>query len=55
MDPLPISIQLIDPNYTPVYAHVYTAPRSVERQFQQSKENVRLVVIKDLILLHHWT
>jgi hypothetical protein len=35
----------MDPNCKPIHAHVYTVPRSVEQQLQQSKEIVRLVDI----------
>jgi hypothetical protein len=45
MDPLPISLQLMDPNCKPIHARAYTVPRSVEQQLQQSKEIVRLVDI----------
>jgi hypothetical protein len=45
MDPIPISLQLMDPNCKSVHARAYTVPRSVEQQLQQSKENVRLVDI----------
>jgi hypothetical protein len=41
----PISLQLIDPICKPIHARVYTVPRSVEQQLQQSKEVVRLVDI----------
>jgi hypothetical protein len=41
MDPIPISLQLMDPNCKPIHARAYTVPRSVE----QSKEIVRLVDI----------
>jgi hypothetical protein len=45
MDPLPISIQLMDPYCKPIHARAYTVPRSVEQQMQQGKEIVRLVDI----------
>jgi hypothetical protein len=45
METVPISLQLMDPNCNPIQAHAYTVPRSVEQQFQQSKEIVRLVEI----------
>jgi hypothetical protein len=45
MDPLPISLQLMDCNCKPIYARAYTVPRSVEQQLQCSKEIVRLVDI----------
>jgi hypothetical protein len=45
MDPLPISLQLMDPNCKPIHARAYTIPRSVEQQLQQSNEIVRLVDI----------
>jgi hypothetical protein len=45
MDPVPISLQLMDPNCTPIHARAYTVPRSMEQQLQQSKEIVRLVDI----------
>jgi hypothetical protein len=45
MDPLPISLQLMDPNCKPVHARAYTVPISVEQKSQQSKEIVRLVDI----------
>jgi hypothetical protein len=35
----------MNPNCKPIHARAYTAPRSVEQQFQQSKEIVRLVDI----------
>jgi hypothetical protein len=35
----------MDPNCKPIHARAYTVPRSVEQQFQQSKEIVRLVDI----------
>jgi hypothetical protein len=41
----PISLQLVDPNCKPIHASAYSVPRSVEQQFQQSKEIVRLVDI----------
>jgi hypothetical protein len=41
----PISLQLMDPNCKRVHARSYTVPRSVEQQFQQSMEIVRLLVI----------
>jgi hypothetical protein len=41
----PISLQLMDPNFKPVHAHVYTVPRSVEPQMKHGKEIVRLVDI----------
>jgi hypothetical protein len=45
MEPIPISLQLMDPNYKPIHARAYTVPRSVEQQLQQSKEIIRLVDI----------
>jgi hypothetical protein len=45
MDPLPISLQLMDPNCKPIHVRAYTVPISVEQQLQQSKEIVRLVDI----------
>jgi hypothetical protein len=45
MNPIPISLQLMDPNCKPIHARAYTVPRSVEQQLQQSKEIVRLVDI----------
>jgi hypothetical protein len=45
MDPIPISLQLMDPNCKPIHARAYTVPRSVEQQLQQSKKIVRLVDI----------
>jgi hypothetical protein len=45
MDPVPISLQLMDPNCKPTHVRLYTVPRSVEQQLQQSKEIVRLVDI----------
>jgi hypothetical protein len=44
----PISLQLMHPNCKPIHARVYTVPRSVEQQLQQSKEIVRL---KDIVVL----
>jgi hypothetical protein len=35
----------MDPNCKPIHVHAYTVPRSVEQQFQHSKEIVRLVDI----------
>jgi hypothetical protein len=43
MDPIPISLQLMDPNCKPIHARAYTVPRSVEQQLR--KEIVRLVDI----------
>jgi hypothetical protein len=45
MEPLSISLQMMDPNCKPIHACVYTIPRSVEQQLQQSKEIVILVDI----------
>jgi hypothetical protein len=45
MEPIPISLQLMDPNCKPIHARAYTVPKSVEQQLQQSKEIVRLVDI----------
>jgi hypothetical protein len=45
MDFMPISLQLMDPNCTPIDPRTNTVPRSVEQQLQQSKEIVRLVDI----------
>jgi hypothetical protein len=45
MEPFTISLQLMDPNCKPIHARAYTVPRSVEQQWQQSKEIVRLVDI----------
>jgi hypothetical protein len=45
MDPLPIILQLMDPNCKPIDAHAYTVPISVEQQLRQNKEIVRLVDI----------
>jgi hypothetical protein len=45
MEPITISLKLMDPNCKPIHARAYTVPRSVEQQFQQSKEIVRLVDI----------
>jgi hypothetical protein len=36
----PIILQLMDPNCKPIHVHGYTVPRSVEQQFQSSKEIV---------------
>jgi hypothetical protein len=41
----PISLQLMDPNCKAIHARAYTVPRSVEQQFQQRMEIVRLVGI----------
>jgi hypothetical protein len=41
----PISLQLMDPNCKPIHVCAYTVPRSMEQQFQHSKEIVRLVDI----------
>jgi hypothetical protein len=48
MIPIPITLQLIEPNCEPIHALAYTVPRSVEQQLQQSKEIVRLVDIEVL-------
>jgi hypothetical protein len=48
MNPIPISLQLMDPNCKPIHARAYTVPRSVEQQLQQSKEIVKLVDIRVL-------
>jgi hypothetical protein len=45
MDPLPIILQLMDPNCKPIDARAYTVPISVEQQLQQNKEIVRLMEI----------
>jgi hypothetical protein len=45
MEPIPISLQLMDPNCKPIHALAYTVPRSVEQQLKQGKEIVRLVDI----------
>jgi hypothetical protein len=45
MEPIPISLQLMDPNCKPIHACAYTVPRSVEQQLNHSKEIVRLVDI----------
>jgi hypothetical protein len=45
METIPISLQLMDPNCTPIHARAYTVPRSVEQQLQQSKEIIMLVDI----------
>jgi hypothetical protein len=45
MKQMPITLQLMDPNYKKVHAHAYTVPRSVKQQIQQSKEILRLVDI----------
>jgi hypothetical protein len=45
MDPVPISLQLMDPNCKPIHARAYTVPRSVEQQLHQNKQIVRLVEI----------
>jgi hypothetical protein len=42
---VPISLHMMDPNCKPIHARVYTVPRSVEQQLQQSKEILRLVDI----------
>jgi hypothetical protein len=41
----PISLQWIDPGSKPVYARLYTVPRSVEQQLR--KEIARLVVLEE--------
>jgi hypothetical protein len=43
MEPIPSSLQLMDPNCKPINAHAYTVPRSVEQQLHYSNEIVRLV------------
>jgi hypothetical protein len=40
-----ISFKLMDPNCKLIYTRAYTVPKSVEQQFQKSKEIVRLVDI----------
>jgi hypothetical protein len=45
MDSIPISIQLVDPNYKEVHAHACTVPTLEEQQLKQSKEIVRFVDI----------
>jgi hypothetical protein len=32
MDPIPISLQLMNPDCKPIHARAYTVPRSVEQQ-----------------------
>jgi hypothetical protein len=34
MDPIPISLQLMDPNCKPIHARAYTVSRSVEQELQ---------------------
>jgi hypothetical protein len=41
IEQMTISLQLIDPNSKPIYARVYTVPRSVEQQLR--KEIVKFV------------
>jgi hypothetical protein len=43
-----ISLQLMNPNCKQIHARAYTVPRSVEQQFQQSKQIVSLVDIRVL-------
>jgi hypothetical protein len=43
MEPITISLKLMDPNCKPIHAYAYTVPRSVEQQL--CKEIVRLVDI----------
>jgi hypothetical protein len=38
MQIIPISLQLMGPNFKPVHARAYMVPVSVEQQSQQSKE-----------------
>jgi hypothetical protein len=45
MEPIPISLQLMDHNCKPIHVRAYTVPRSVEQQLQHIKEIVRLVDI----------
>jgi hypothetical protein len=45
MEQMPISLQLMHPNFKPSHACAYTVPRSVKQQLQQSKKIVRLVDI----------
>jgi hypothetical protein len=40
MDPMPISLQLMDPNCKPIHVRAYTVPRSVEQPLQHIKEIV---------------
>jgi hypothetical protein len=44
----PISLQRMDPICKPIHARAYTVPKSVEQQWEQSKETVRLVGIEIL-------
>jgi hypothetical protein len=37
MDPVPISLQLMNPNCKPIHAHAYTVYRSLQQQSQQCK------------------
>jgi hypothetical protein len=37
MEPIPISLQLMDANHKPIHARAYIVPISVEQQLQQSK------------------
>jgi hypothetical protein len=43
-----ISLQLMDPSRKPIHARAYTVPRSVEQQWLQRKEIVRLVALESL-------
>jgi hypothetical protein len=45
INPLPISLQLMDPNCKPVHARAYTVPRPMEEQLHQRKNVARLVEI----------
>jgi hypothetical protein len=45
MEQMPISLQLMDPNFKPIHTRAYTVPRSEEQQLQQREEIVRLVDI----------
>jgi hypothetical protein len=38
MEPIPISLQLMDANYKPIHARAYTVPKSVEQQLQKASK-----------------
>jgi hypothetical protein len=42
------SLKLMDPNFKQIHASAYTVPLSVEQQLQQSKEIVKLLVVRIL-------
>jgi hypothetical protein len=47
MDPVPISLRVMDPNCKSFHTRAYTVPKSLEQQLQQSK--------CDLKISGHWS